>query len=267
MLGASCGRWATVDGRGALRHRRPPPRAPRRRPRGRHPVVRSALPVARAVTAHDAAKAPRSRSDRSRSDRAPRSSAGPGRGGVSPRTTACGAPMSTNRWRSSSLEKTLDPPRHRLRAVRRLRVGRAEHLDRRPPPAVDGVLRHRVLLGGAVRERVEQLESLPLVEGLLLADAHHRSRVRSVRAAAERDLVGDRRTVDEPADGAHVGPGERRVVEDARVLLTAVVEQVDQLGARRPERLGRAVEVEAVTGLVLHLGHEDRLAPERWVRG
>ena len=53
------------------------------------------------------------------------------------------------------------------------------------------------------------------------------------------------------------------VVEDARVLLASLVEQVDEFSTIDAERLRRAVQVEAVSRLVLHLGHEDRLAPQR----
>ena len=116
--------------------------------------------------------------------------------------------------------------------------------------------------GGAVRERVQDLEALPLVERLLLADPHHRPGVRAVGAAADRHLVDDRGAVDQPADRAHVGPGQRRVVEDRGVLLPAGVQQVEQLVAVDAERLGGGVEVEPVAGLVLHLGHQDRLAAQ-----
>ena len=158
--------------------------------------------------------------------------------------------------------EALDLPGHRLRGVGRLVVGRAEHHQRRPPPAVDRVLGHRVLRGRAVGERVQDLEALPLVEGLLLADAHHRAGVRPEGAAADRHLVDDRGAVDEPADRAHVGPGRGRVVEDRGVPLAAGVQQVEQLGAVDAQGLGGGVEVEPVAGLVLHLGHQDRLAAQ-----
>ena len=158
--------------------------------------------------------------------------------------------------------EALDPPRHRLRRVGRLIIGRPEHHQRRPPPPVDGVLRHRLLRVGAVRERVEDLEALPLVERLLLADPHHRPGVGAVGAAADRHLVDDRGAVDQPADRAHVGPGEGRVVEDRGVLLPAGVQQVEQLGPVDAQGLGGGVEVEPVAGLVLDLGHQDRLAAQ-----
>src|SRR5688572_8300955 len=85
--------------------------------------------------------------------------------------------------------KALDLPAHRLSSVLRVRVGRTEHHDRRPPPAVERTLRHRLLFRRAARQRHHDLEALPLVEALFLADAHHRARVRAVRAAADRDLV------------------------------------------------------------------------------
>src|SRR4051812_42591532 len=69
----------------------------------------------------------------------------------------------------------LDSPGHRLRAVGAVVVRRAEHHQRGPPPPVDGVLHHRPLLGGAAHHRHQELVALPLVEGLLLADADHRA--------------------------------------------------------------------------------------------
>jgi hypothetical protein len=84
-----------------------------------------------------------------------------------------------------------------------------------------------------------------------------------VGAAAQRHLVADRGTVDEPPDDADVGVAQRRVVEDRRVLLLAVDELLGELLAVDAERLGRGVEVHAVPGLVLHLGQQDRLAAQR----
>ena len=164
--------------------------------------------------------------------------------------------------------EALDAPRHRLLGVTALGrgvpgVGRAEHRERGPPPAVGGVLGHGLLRLGAAHEGPEDLEALPLVEALLLADPDHGARVGAVGAAAERHLVHDRGAVDEPADRAVVGPGQRRVVEDRGVLLLAVVQPVEQLGAVDAEGLRGAVEVEPVAGLVLHLRDEDRLAAQR----
>ena len=113
---------------------------------------------------------------------------------------------------------------------------------------------------GAVHQLEQDLEALPLVEALLLADAHHRASVRSVAGAAERHLVADRGAVDEPADRAHVGPGRGRVVEDRGVARLAGDERVGHVVARGAERLRGGVEVEPVARLVLHLGHQDGLA-------
>ena len=122
------------------------------------------------------------------------------------------------------VREALDLPRHRLRRVRRVVIGRAEHHERRPVPAVHGILSHLALRGRALHEGQQDLEALTLVERLLLADAHHRAAVRTVRGTAQRHLVADRGAVDEPADRAHVRPGRRRVVEDRRVLRLAVDE-------------------------------------------
>ena len=157
----------------------------------------------------------------------------------------------------------LDPPRHRLLGVGRVGVGRAEHHQRRPPEPVDGLLHHGALLVGAAHHRRQQLEALALVEGLLLADPDHRAAVRPVRRPAQRHLVADRRAVDQPADRADVGVRQRRVVEDRGVLLPALDEHLGELAARGAERLAGGVEVQPVTGLVLHLRQQDRLAAQR----
>src|SRR5437773_6525614 len=158
----------------------------------------------------------------------------------------------------------LDAPAHRLRRVRRLVVGRPEHHQARPPPAVHRVLHHRFLRIGAVSHHRQQgLEALALMEAFLTADANHRACIRRERATANRHLVHDRRAVHEPADRPHIGPGQRRVVEDRAVFRAATVQCVDHLVARGAERLSGGVEVQAVTGLVLHLGEQDGLALER----
>jgi hypothetical protein len=156
----------------------------------------------------------------------------------------------------------LDAPGDRLGRVRGRVVRGAEHHQRRPPVPVHRVLGHLLLRRRPVREGVEDLESLALMERFLLADAHHGPGVGTVGAAAQRHLVHDGRTVHEPADRAHVGPVEGRVVEDARVLLPAGQQQVDEFVAVDAERLGRRVEVQAVTRLVLDLGDQDGLAAE-----
>ncbi|CAM2148529.1 hypothetical protein PT2222_200004 [Paraburkholderia tropica] len=154
----------------------------------------------------------------------------------------------------------LDAPFGRLVAVDRVGVARAEHHQHRPPPAVHGLLHEFALRLGALHHREQGVETLALMKRLFLADADHGARIRAVGAAAQRDLVHDRRAVDQPADHADVRPGGRRVVEDARILGLARVQGVDQLVARDAERFRRAIEIEAVARLVLHLGEQDRLA-------
>ena len=171
--------------------------------------------------------------------------------------------MSTNFCRSSSLVSRLMPHAIDCAVLGDSVVGRAEHHQRRPPEPVDRLLHHRPLLVGAAHHRHQQLVALPLVERLLLADPDHRPAVGPVGRAAQRHLVADGGAVDQPADGADVGVGQRRVVEDRGVLLLAVDELVGELAARGAERLAGGVEVEPVAGLVLHLGQQDRLAPQR----
>src|SRR6478609_4571413 len=79
---------------------------------------------------------------------------------------------------------------------------------------------------------------------------------------AQRHLVHDRRAVHKPADRAHVGPGQGRIVEDRRVLLATRVQLVQQVLPIETEGLGGGVQVQPVTGLVLHLGDQDGLAPQ-----
>ena len=80
----------------------------------------------------------------------------------------------------------------------------------------------------------------------------------------EHRLIHDRRTVDEPSDAADVGPRQRRIVEDARVLRRTVEQLLDELLPIDAERLGAAVDVEAVARFVLHLGEQRHLAPKIW---
>ncbi|MNT10747.1 hypothetical protein D3C72_1455920 [compost metagenome] len=157
----------------------------------------------------------------------------------------------------------LDAPLHRLRAVGRIAVGRAEHHQRGPPPAVERILRHLLLPGRAVAQLQQDVVALALVERLFLAHAHHGARIRPVRAAAQRHLVDDGRAVDQPADHADVGPTQRRVVEDAGILGLAGVQVAQHLVARHAQGLGRAVEIQAMAGLILDLGQQDCLALQR----
>ena len=84
-----------------------------------------------------------------------------------------------------------------------------------------------------------------------------------VGAAADRHLVHDRRAVHQPADGADVGPGQGRVVEDRAVLGLAAVQRIEHLVAARAQRFGGRIEIQAVAAFVLHLGQQDGLALER----
>ena len=161
----------------------------------------------------------------------------------------------------------LDAPGHRLGRVRRLVIRRPEHHQRRPPEPVGRVLDHRALGRRAAHHGQQQLVALPLVERLLLADAHHGPGVGAVGGAAQRYLVADGRPVYQPADHAHVGVGQRGVVEYRGVLLPPADELGGEVGAIGAERLGGGVQVHAVAGLVLHLRDEDRLAAQRGCPG
>ena len=193
----------------------------------RRAPARDALRVARAVARDDALRTRPSRGRRSRGARAARSSAARGRAGSRRGAAACGTVMSTKRWRSSSLRVPLDPHAIDCAVLGESSSGGPNiisdgHHQRSTASCTIAPLRF-----GAAHHGQQQLVALALVEGLLLADADHRARVRAVGAAAQRHLVADRRAVDEPADHADVGEGGRRIVEDRRVLLPAL----DQLAA------------------------------------
>ena len=116
----------------------------------------------------------------------------------------------------------------------------------------------------AVGQRDHDLVALALVEAFFLAHADHRAGIGAVAGALQRHLVHDRGAVDQPADRADVGPGQRRIIEDgAEYLALPLMQRLDHLLAAGAERLRRAIKVEAVPGLVLHLGEQDRLAPKR----
>ncbi len=157
----------------------------------------------------------------------------------------------------------LDLPRHRLGRVDAFGVGGPEHHQRGVPEAVERILGHAFLGLGALRHLHHDVVALPLVEAFLLADADHRAGIGAVGGALQRDLVHDGGAVDQPAHRAHVGPGERGVVEDRGVFHLPRQELFGHVVAGDAECFGGGVEVEAVAGLVLHLGQEDHLAFQR----
>ena len=171
--------------------------------------------------------------------------------------------LSTKRCRSSSLERRLifqpndfAPWTESLsRGPNIMRVGHHQHRARpEPSPSAPA---HPCIACAKGRS--------PGAGGSSpLCNANHCTRIRAVRTAAQGDLVRDRSAIDQPADCADVGPRGCRIVEDARVLVRALVQPIEQVVAARPERLGGAVQVQPVTRLVLDLGDEDRLAPQRW---
>ena len=139
----------------------------------------------------------------------------------------------------------------------------AEHHQCGIPKPVQRILRHLLLSSRAVGHLHHDVETLALVERLFLANAYHRSAVRSVRGPLQRHLVHDRRPVDQPAHRPHVGPSQSRVVEDGGVFHPAVIQPFDQFVPAHAQRLGRAVKIKSVTGLVLNLGQQNRFPLKR----
>ncbi|MNT56195.1 hypothetical protein D3C72_1934780 [compost metagenome] len=113
----------------------------------------------------------------------------------------------------------------------------------------------------------EDFVALALVEALFLADAHHGPGVGAVGGALQHHLVDDRRAIHQPAHRAHVGPVQRRVIEDARILGLAAVQLGDFFIAVGAQGFHGAVQVQAVAGFVLDLGHQLQFAFERWRAG
>ena len=139
--------------------------------------------------------------------------------------------------------EALDFPGHAGVGVLALAVRRAEHHHRGPPPAGQRVLCHGLLRLGAAAQGHHDLVALALVEAFFLAHAHHGAGVGAVAAAAQRDLVHDRRTIHQPADGADIGPGQRGIVEDAAVFGAAGQELVQQLLPRHAQGFRGRVQV------------------------
>ena len=123
--------------------------------------------------------------------------------------------------------ETLDVPSHGLGAVGAVVVRRPKHHDGWPPPTVEGILCHRLLLLSALCQGHHDLEPLALVKAFFLADTHHGAGIGTVTALAERYLVHNGGTIYEPTHSANVGPCEGGVVKDAAVLGFAAVQVGD----------------------------------------
>ena len=76
--------------------------------------------------------------------------------------------------------KTLDFPALRVAGMGRIRIRGTKHHQRRPPPAIQRLLRHALLFCGALRQMQHQIVALALMETFFAAYAHHGARIRSV---------------------------------------------------------------------------------------
>ena len=135
----------------------------------------------------------------------------------------------------------LDSPTHQHGRVGRVIIGRAEHHQRGPPPAVQRVLCHLALARRALCIQAHHFLALFIVESLFGTDAHHGSRVRAVGSTGQHSLVLDGRPVHQPADHADVRPGQRRVVENVGILGFAAQQGVDQILPLSAQRFGRVI--------------------------
>ena len=111
-------------------------------------------------------------------------------------------------------------------------------------------------------EAQHDLIALALMKAFLLAHPHHGAGVRAKGAATEWHLIGDRRAIHQPADGADIGPGQAGIVENAGVFRLARQQVAIHLVPAGAQRLRRGIEVEAMAGLVLNLGHQRGLAAQ-----
>src|SRR3984957_6350033 len=87
--------------------------------------------------------------------------------------------------------KELDLPPHRLVPVSRLPSRRPLHHQRRPPPAIQSILRHRLLFLRTSAQAQHNVESLTLMKALFFTDSNHRACIWPIGAAAQRNLVDD----------------------------------------------------------------------------
>src|SRR5690606_20177151 len=103
----------------------------------------------------------------------------------------------------------------------------SEHHQSRPPETVQSVLCHCFLLFRTFHQGTHDLISLALVKRFFLADTYHCSCIRPVRSSAQRNLIHDRSTVNQPSNCAHIGPGQCGVIENRRVFCFPGVHIID----------------------------------------
>ena len=121
-------------------------------------------------------------------------------------------------------------------------------------------MRHGFLCRRALAQRHHDVVALARMERFFLADADHGARIRAIRAAAQGNLVDDGGTVDQPADGAHVGPRQGGIVEDAGIFGFARVQGGQQVIARDAQGFRGAIQVQAMACFILDLRQQDRFA-------
>lgn len=174
-----------------------------------------------------------------------------GSGQRSPRNNPCGTTASTNCCRSASSENRLIV--HRIEAT-----GCRLSTSAGPTIISEGhhqrVLRHRRLLWASLAQPQHDLKSLLLAETLLPADTDHRPRIGSIGTPAQRDLIDDRRAINQPADRSDIRPAQRRIIEDRALLRLLAAQCGYRLLARRAERLRRSIKAHAMPAFILYLG-------------
>ena len=101
------------------------------------------------------------------------------------------------------------------------------------------------------------------MKSFFFANTNHRARIGAIRTTTQRNLINDRRTIDQPADHADISPGERGVIENTGVLGLARQKIGRHLIARYTERFSGAIQVQAMTGLILNFCQQYGFALKR----
>ena len=115
----------------------------------------------------------------------------------------------------------------------------------------------------ALRQRHAGYESLALVKAFFFADFDHRPGIGPVGGPAQRHLVDDSRTIDQPADHADIRPAQRRVVKNGGVFHLPVEHLLIQVFPGAAKGFRGAIEIEPVSSLILYLSQQDRFAAQR----
>src|SRR5690606_10975179 len=95
-----------------------------------------------------------------------------------------------------------------------------------PPPTVEGILGHCLVLFGTTAEREDYFISLTLMKAFFFTNPNHRSGIRAKRSIAQRNLIDNCGSIHQPTDSANVGPRNSRIVEDRGIFGSSTMKLV-----------------------------------------